>query len=72
MLNIWMLKLFLKLIVFKNPLSGRLSAPAIGQLIMDPAKIDPSKTKIDCPEIEKTFTKSDLNQKPVEGELNEI
>lgn len=56
----------------KNPLSGRLSAPAIGQLIMDPAKIDPSKTKIDCPEIEKTFTKSDLNQKPVEGELNEI
>ncbi len=30
----------------KNPISGQIHADSIGQLIMDPSKIDPTKTKI--------------------------
>ncbi|QGV04410.1 DUF3737 family protein [Lactobacillus acetotolerans] len=48
----------------KNPISGNISAPEIGNLIMDPNKIDPSKTKIDCPKIDAKTNKSDQNQIP--------
>lgn len=37
----------------KNPISGRISADEIGELILESDKIDPSQTAIDCPRIEK-------------------
>lgn len=46
----------------KNPLSGKITAPAIGELIMDPNKVDPSKTEIVCDKIDVKTDKSDLNQ----------
>lgn len=48
----------------KNPISGKLVAPEIGTLIMDPNKIDPAKTIIDCPKIGKKVDQSDMNQEP--------
>lgn len=48
----------------KNPISGKIKAPAIGELIMDPDKVDPSKTEIICDKIEKKTNKSDQNQIP--------
>lgn len=50
----------------KNPISGKLSAPEIDTLIMDPEKIDPSKTTIDCPKINQKISHSDQNQKAKE------
>jgi hypothetical protein len=47
----------------KNPISGRLTAPEIGQLIMDANKINPANSKIVCPKIDQKIDKSDLNQK---------
>lgn len=38
-----------------NPISGRVSVPSIGKLILETDKIDPEKTVIDCPIIEKTY-----------------
>jgi hypothetical protein len=61
-----------KIVSVKNPISGKLTAPAIGQLIMDPDKIDPAKTKIICENIGQRITRSDLNQQPVEGELHAL
>lgn len=46
----------------KNPISGKITVPAIDTLILDKDKIDPSKTKIDCPQIGKTINHSDQNQ----------
>ncbi len=46
----------------KNPISGTITAPAIGTLIMDANKIDPAKTKINCQKIGKKLTQSDTNQ----------
>lgn len=48
----------------KNPISGKLSAPEIGILIMDPNKVDPAKTIINCPKIDEKVDQSDRNQKP--------
>lgn len=50
----------------KNPISGKIAAPCIGKLIMDPAKINPAKTKINCAKIEVKVARSDQNQKPKE------
>lgn len=47
----------------KNPISGKISAPAIGQLIMDKSKIDPAKTQIICDKIDEQIDHSDQNQK---------
>lgn len=46
----------------KNPISGKIEAPQIGSLIMDPEKIDPVKTTIICPKIEQRLDSSDNNQ----------
>ena len=48
----------------KNPVSGKIVAPEIGILIMDSNKIDPEKTKINCPKIISKVKHSDNNQKP--------
>ena len=48
----------------KNPILGKLVAPEIGTLIMNPNKIDPAKTTIDCPKIGKRVDQSDMNQEP--------
>lgn len=32
----------------KNPISGRITADSIGEMIMEPDKIDPSRTAIEC------------------------
>jgi hypothetical protein len=48
----------------KNPISGKISAPVIGELIMDKSKIDPADTKIDCDKIELNTNQSDRNQEP--------
>ncbi len=32
----------------KNPISGRITADSIGELIMEPDKVDPSRTVIEC------------------------
>ena len=48
----------------KNPISGKLVASEIGTLIMDPNKIDPEKTTIDCPKIGERVDQSDMNQEP--------
>ena len=48
----------------KNPISGKISAPAIGKLILDPQKITPSETEIDCAKIDAKVNHSDENQKP--------
>lgn len=61
-----------KITSVKNPISGKLSAPAIGQLILDADKIDPKATKINCGQIDQRISHSDLNQKPIEGELDAI
>lgn len=37
----------------KNPISGRIVADEIGELILEPDKIDPARTVIDCPKIGK-------------------
>lgn len=50
----------------KNPISGKISVPAIDTLIMDKNKIDPAKTKIDCPLIGQKIDHSDQNQSPKE------
>ena len=48
----------------KNPISGRIVAPAIGKLILDPQKITPAKTEIICAKIDEKIDHSDENQKP--------
>ena len=48
----------------KNPISGRIAAPAIGKLILDPQKITPTKTEIICAKIDEKIDHSDENQKP--------
>ncbi|EEJ72354.1 DUF3737 family protein [Lactobacillus ultunensis] len=48
----------------KNPISGKLRTPEIGTLIIDLNKIDPTKTTIDCPKIDKKVDQSDMNQEP--------
>lgn len=48
----------------KNPISGKLVAPEISTLIMDPNKIDPAKTTIDCPKIGEIVDQPDMNQEP--------
>ena len=48
----------------KNSVSGKIVAPEIGILIMDSNKIDPEKTKINCPKIISKVKHSDNNQKP--------
>ena len=48
----------------KNPISGRIAAPAIGKLILDPQKITPAKTEIICAKIDEKIVHSDENQKP--------
>ena len=48
----------------KNPISGRIAAPAIGKLILDPKKITPAKTEIICAKIDEKIDHSDENQKP--------
>lgn len=48
----------------KNPISGRIAAPAIGKLILDPQKITPAKTEIICAKIDEKIDHSDENQKP--------
>lgn len=53
-----------KIVSVKNPISGQIAAPAIGELIMDPNKINPENTKIICDKIDVKKTQSDLNQKP--------
>ncbi|MBQ7246599.1 MAG: DUF3737 family protein [Lachnospiraceae bacterium] len=37
-----------------NPAGGHISAPAIGELILEKDEIDPAKTQIDCPDIERS------------------
>lgn len=46
----------------KNPISGRIKVPEIGQLIMDENKIIPEKTMIECEKIGERIAASDLNQ----------
>lgn len=36
-----------------NPISGKIKADEIGELIIEPARVDPDKTKIICPKVEK-------------------
>lgn len=48
----------------KNPISGKISAPEIGKLIMDADKVDPSKTEIVCDKIDVKESHSDQNQTP--------
>ncbi|GAA3637995.1 DUF3737 family protein [Lactobacillus hamsteri] len=48
----------------KNPISGKIVAPAIGELIMDADKVDPSKTEIVCDKIDVKTNHSDQNQLP--------
>lgn len=50
----------------KNPLSGTINADEIGELILDPAKVDPARTKIICPKIDKKTSQSDQNQQAKE------
>lgn len=50
----------------KNPISGKIIVPAIGNLIMDPNKIDPEKTEIICNSIGEEIDHSDTNQSPKE------
>ncbi|TSO26091.1 DUF3737 family protein [Lactobacillus sp. LL6] len=47
----------------KNPISGNITVPKITQLIMDPTKIDPNKTIINCDTVEIRTEESDTNQK---------
>ena len=46
----------------KNPVSGRVKVPEIGQLIMDEDKIIPERTVIECEKIGERIAASDLNQ----------
>lgn len=46
----------------KNPLSGKITVPEIGKLILDKEKIDPTKTIIDCDKVEERISHSDTNQ----------
>lgn len=48
----------------KNPVSGKITVPHIGKLILDKEKIDPEKTTIICDNIDETIDKSDTNQEP--------
>lgn len=48
----------------KNPISGKIAAPEIRRLIMDPEKINPDKTEIVCPKIGERADLSDQNQEP--------
>lgn len=48
----------------KNPISGKITVPEIGTLIIDPDKVDPSKTELDCPKIGTKIVHSDTNQTP--------
>lgn len=50
----------------KNPISGKITVPAIDTLIMDKNRIDPAKTQINCPKIGKQIDVSDQNQKAKE------
>lgn len=46
----------------KNPLSGKITVPEIGKLILDKEKIDPAKTIINCDKVEERINHSDTNQ----------
>ena len=46
----------------KNPISGKITAPEIRRLIMNPTKIDPNQTKINCDRVGMRIEKSDTNQ----------
>ena len=48
----------------KNPISGKITVPEIGTLIIDPDKVDPSKTELDCSKIGTKIVHSDTNQTP--------
>ena len=43
----------------KNPISGKITAPEIGELILDPSRVDVTGTVIDCPKIDKQTAESD-------------
>lgn len=53
-----------KLDSVKNPVSGKIVAPEIGTLIIDPNKVSPDKTQVVCDKIGIRTVCSDLNQKP--------
>lgn len=48
----------------KNPISGKISAPEIRELIIDQEKVDPAETEINCAKINVKTNHSDLNQLP--------
>ncbi|MDH5100770.1 DUF3737 family protein [Lactobacillus kefiranofaciens] len=48
----------------KNPISGKISAPEIRELIIDQEKVDPAETEINCAKIDVKTNHSDLNQLP--------
>ena len=48
----------------KNPIFGKITVPEIGTLIIDPDKVDPSKTELDRPKIGTKIVHSDTNQTP--------
>lgn len=50
----------------KNPLLGSITADAIGELIMDPEKVDSQQTAINCPRIGQKSNHSDQNQQAKE------
>ncbi|MBA1392780.1 DUF3737 family protein, partial [Lactobacillus sp. XV13L] len=48
----------------KNPISGKIAAPAVGELIVDSDKVEPDQTEIVCAKIGLKTTHSDQNQEP--------
>lgn len=55
-------KITTKIDSVKNPISGNITAPKINKLIMDPDKINPEYTNINCDMVEIKIEKSDTNQ----------
>ncbi|MGQ5709222.1 DUF3737 family protein [Lactobacillus sp. PSON] len=55
-------KITTKIDSVKNPISGNITAPKINKLIMDPDKINPEYTNINCDMVEMKIEKSDTNQ----------
>ena len=45
-----------------NPGEGRITAPEIGELIIEKDKIDPDKTNIICNKIDKKYDKPEWNR----------
>lgn len=48
----------------KNPVSGKIVAPEIDTLIIDPNKVDPTRTETKYPKINVKIDHSDTNQTP--------